>query len=218
MSENRQATGNFSIKDISSKRYGRLVAKKINKKENGKIYWECLCDCGNIAVVAYGNLSSGSTKSCGCLRRETSGNGSIKHGMYGTRIYQTWASMHKRCKGTSGEKHRRLYYDKGITVCEEWKEFAPFMNWAYANGYSDSLTIDRIDSNGGYSPDNCRWSDAIQQSNNRSNNHLLTMNGETLTVKQWAVRYKMKWTCLHERLRRGWSVADSITKPVRGSL
>ncbi len=214
----RQINGQFKPANITGIKFGRLTAINISHRKKGKIYWNTRCECGNTKIVAYGNLQSGEVRSCGCLRRETAALSSRKHGMYGTRLYECWNSMHKRCRGTSGKEHNRNYHGRGIRVCSEWSDFKIFMAWAVENGYSDKLTIDREENDKGYSPDNCRWITIKEQQSNRRTNHLLTFNGETKTCSQWAEQYNMKLSCLYERLRRGWNTEKAITKPVRRSI
>jgi hypothetical protein len=136
-----------------------------------------------------------------------------KHGMFGTRLYDVWAGMHKRCRGTSGIEHKRRYHDRGIRVCKEWREFVPFMKWALANGYNEHLTIDRKDNDGHYSPTNCQFSDAIRQANNRSSSRWITFDSQTKTLREWEKSLGFHIGIIADRLRRGWSTQDAITTP-----
>jgi len=199
---------------VPGDRFGRLVVTSVYRNSNRKERCNCLCDCGNEHDASPSSLRSGAVRSCRCLQRELAATSHTTHGMFGTRLYGIWVSMHKRCRGTSTAQHRRLYRDRGIVVCAEWATFEPFMSWAAANGYSDDLSIDRVDPNGNYTPSNCRWVSMKVQANNKRNNHLLTLHGTTKTLRQWSEEYGLKWTALHERLRRGWSVEDAITKPL----
>ena len=155
-------------KEVASKRKSQnLVGKKFNQltvlEEIGKdkqgIKWLCQCECGNTTVVHTKHLKSGNIKSCGCL--------SYKHHQYGTRLYQTWTDMKRRCYIPSNKSYK--YYGKlGVTVCPEWKEdFESFYKWAIENGYKDYLTIDRINPYGNYEPSNCRWATMKEQSTNK---------------------------------------------------
>lgn len=135
--------------------------------------------------------------------------------MSNTRLFWIWHSMMDRCsnKNAVGYKH---YGGKGIQVCDEWKDSTAFIKWALANGYRDDLTIDRIDSNKNYEPDNCRWADWKVQANNTSRNHYLTINGETKTLAQWAEYYGVPYKYVHKRTRDlGWSFEDAVSRPVR---
>ena len=140
----------------------------------------------------------------------------VIHGLSKTRLHTIWHSMLCRCKykGTHSYKN---YGGKGIKVCEEWEHnFMNFYNWAMSNGYKDGLTLDRIDNNKGYSPDNCRWATREEQANNRKTNRFLAYKGETKTCKQWCREYNVSPTTLYDRLGRGWTIEQALTIPVEG--
>ena len=137
------------------------------------------------------------------------------HGMVGTRLYRTWQDMKKRCYSPQNKSFHR-YGGRGIKVCPEWHDFSPFMNWASANGYRDDLTLDRIDSNEDYSPDNCRWATQKVQQNNRRNNRLIEIDGVTKTAHEWADAYSVKYKAFMERLHLGWDAKTALTTPVTG--
>ena len=139
----------------------------------------------------------------------------MTHGMSNTRLYKVWCGMVHRCH--SQDAHAKRYWNRGIVVCDDWRNsFEAFYDWAMANGFSDGLTIDRIDVNGNYCPENCRWVDRRTQANNRTNNKLLTHNGKTQTVSQWADEIGIKYQTLICRLcQRHWSVERALTTPVR---
>ena len=133
----------------------------------------------------------------------------------GQKLHSVWWVMKNRCYLKSSLKYKN-YGLKGIRVCEEWNNsFREFYKWAIQNGYKDGLTIDRIDVNGDYCPENCRWVTQKIQQNNRSNNHLLTYKGITLTVAQWNEKLNFPYGRLQDRLTKGWDVIRAIEQPIR---
>lgn len=188
------------IKDLSNQRFGYLVAKSIDKNPNNKrIKWICQCDCGNICVVSSNDLRTGHTSSCGCKKFEPS---HIKHGKRNTRIYHTWRSMKDRCYNIYCKEYLH-YGGRGITVCPEWKDdFQAFYNWALSNGYSDDLTIDRIDVNGNYEPSNCRWATVKEQSINKRGTVKITIKNTCKPLKQWCNEFDFPYALAYGRYRK----------------
>lgn len=136
-----------------------------------------------------------------------------KHGLYKSRLYGIWSNMKTRCFCTTYKLYA-YYGARGITVCEEWRNnFKAFYDWSISHGYADNLTIDRIDNNGNYEPNNCRWVDMATQCRNKSSNHFLTYNGKTQTLKDWAGEIGIYRQTLERRLKRGWSVEKALTTP-----
>lgn len=199
------------------RRFGRLVVESVNRERRGKrdmIMAHCRCDCGNEKEVFWQALADGRTKSCGCLSREltTERNRRLKtkHGGSRTRLYSIFQSMHERCYRPQHMYYAR-YGGRSIGICDEWRRnFVAFREWATSHGYADNLSIDRIDNDRGYSPDNCRWVDAITQQNNRQTCHTLTVDGRTHTISEWARLTGIKNTTIRERLRRGWSETMAV--------
>lgn len=135
--------------------------------------------------------------------------GNYKHGGRGTRLYGIWKAMRERCMCPNCNRWHR-YGGRGIKVCEEWDDFAVFRDWALSHGYSDRLSIDRIDSNGDYEPSNCRWVTQQEQQNNRSNNHRIKVNGEEHTLSEWSRISGIAVSTIYSRLKKGWSEKDAV--------
>lgn len=137
-----------------------------------------------------------------------------KHNMCETPLYYVWQAIKQRCYNKNNPKYK-IYGDKGICMCEEWKnDFVAFMDWALENGYNVNLTIDRIDSNGNYCPENCRWATYEQQGNNTCRNVFIEFNGKKMTISQWAHCLGIEVGTLNSRLRKGWSIEKALTTPV----
>ena len=143
-----------------------------------------------------------------------SNNPNYKDGRTDTRLYRIYRNMLTRCYNSKSMYFNR-YGGRGITVCEEWRnDFKSFYEWSMSHGYDDTLTIDRIDNNKGYSPDNCRWITHGEQSANRCNNHIVILNGESRTLSEWCGIYDINYKTVRDRLRRGWSYEKALTAPV----
>jgi hypothetical protein len=138
----------------------------------------------------------------------------LKHGLSNSRLHRIWGNIKSRCTNPNATGFHK-WGGKGITICDEWLDFKTFYDWSIANGYSNNLTIDRIDSDKGYCPENCRWITYKEQANNISTNHPYTFNGETLNSKEIAEKYGLKRTTFEERLKRGWSLEKALLTPVK---
>jgi hypothetical protein len=162
----------------------------------------------------------GHVKSCGCFQKERAGNTSRTHGLTKSRLYTIWSCIKRRCFNVNDVGYKK-YGAKGITMCHEWKnDFITFRNWALANGYKDDLSIDRFpDQKGNYEPSNCRWATQSQQARNTKRNYLVTFNGETKCLIEWAEVTGISREVLKGRLQRyGWSVEEALTTPARPLL
>lgn len=158
------------MKNLRGQRFGRLVAREPVAKSGGHILWLCDCDCGLDAIVSSDTLIRGASKSCGCLNHEVqlSGINRTTHGQTGTRLYRIWKKMKSRCHNPNDPDYQKYYGSRGITVCPEWRDsFQAFHDWAIGAGYADTLSLDRIDNDKGYSPENCRWATAEEQRHNQ---------------------------------------------------
>lgn len=196
--------------DIIGKRYGNLIViKKIKKSKRNDFL--CKCDCGTKKVICKSSLINGFTKSCGCLIKKGKENIFYKHGLTNTRIYNIYFSIKKRCYQSKDISYKN-YGGRGIKVCDEWlnKEngFINFYNWAMQNGYRDDLSIDRIDNNGNYEPNNCRWTTKTFQNNNKRNNININFNEETHTLKEWSEILNLNYKTIFKRYKNGYSIED----------
>lgn len=202
--------------NLIGKRYGRLIV--IGRAENdkyGQARWKCKCDCGNYTIVTGYRLRSGNTVSCCCYQTERIIISKTKHSMYGTRIYHIWADMIQRCSNKKNPKYKN-YGAKGISVCDAWRnDFKKFYEWSINHGYSDELTIDRIDVNGNYESGNCRWANYITQENNKTTNHFIEINGENKTISEWSKIYNINPSLISNRIFRGWSEKNAVTIPAK---
>lgn len=212
----------MAIKDMTGKTFGRLTVIKLDGfDKRGEAYWLCKCICGKKKVVSGNKLRSGNTRSCGCFREENRTNLRKTHGMSASgkkknRLYNIWLGMKSRCESQTHPEYP-LYGGRGISVCSEWHSFEAFALWAFSCGYQEKLSIDRIDVNGPYSPENCRWATNEQQQNNKRNNHLLTVDGETHTIAEWSKISGIKYDTIERRINAyGWSPKDAVTIPPGG--
>lgn len=183
------------IKDLTGNKYGKLTVLFRVANKGNKAHWECRCECGNIIQVAGTNLKSGNTKSCGCSQEH--------HGMRKTKLYGVWAAMKNRCANPNVREYK-WYGARGIVVCDEWRtSFINFSTWALDNGYKDGLTLDRIDCNDDYKPENCRWSTAKVQSNNRRNVIKVEIDGEVHTLREWSEISGLSYAAVKSRYYHG---------------
>lgn len=202
------------IIDLTGQRYGKLTVIDRAENKSEKTRWLCKCDCGKTTVAYSNNLIRGKHTSCGCVRNERVANLNKSHGLSNTRLFRIWKDVKRRCY-----KDTRPCYDnyggRGILMCEEWKnDFQAFYEWSMANGYSDNLSIDRIDNNGNYEPLNCRWVDEKIQANNRRCIKPIEYNGEVHSVAEWAKIKDMKPSTLYYRLSEGWSIEKALETQV----
>lgn len=188
------------------------VADHISKSGCHYTQYECRCDCGTVRCVLASSLKSGASKSCGCycdeVRVRVCGDNFRTHGEAKTRLYKIYAGMKKRCYNETAYNYRN-YGARGIAICEDWlNSWEAFRDWALANGYSDELSIDRIDVNGDYSPDNCRWVTRVVQANNRRTSRVITHDGESHTVAEWSRILSIPYKRLHKKISSGCSLSE----------
>lgn len=192
------------IKDYTNLKFGRLTVLQFIQRKERKSYWKCICDCGKEVVLPITYLTTGDTKSCGCLRKEKTSNLSRKNSFVKSkRLNSIWANMKRRCYNSKSTSYQ-YYGKKGIKVCDEWKNnFRVFQDWAYENGYDEKLTIERIDNNKGYSPDNCRWASSFEQHNNMSTNRSITYNGVIYhSTSEFCRKYNLNYNKFRQMYNR----------------
>ncbi len=201
--------------DLTGKQFGRLTVCSVSDK---RAYakqvkcWLCICECGQQTIATTGTLTGGGTKSCGCLFRDRLTQRNTTHGMSKTDEYHAYHAMLKRCR----VEHN--YYSRGITVCVRWQE--SFSNFYQDMGDKPSSrhSIERIDNDGPYSPENCCWATSKVQNRNKRSNHFLTYEADTLTVPEWAERLGVKTGTIRSRIRNGWSDKEIIETPFLGRV
>lgn len=185
-------------------------------------YWLFRCECGNETIQVIRAVSSGKIKSCGCYHKIESTIRAreqfTKHDLSKTRVYHIWKYMKSRCLNPNTKAYR-LYGERGITVCDEWEnDFQPFYDWALSHGYSDILTIDRINNDGNYEPSNCRWATMKEQCNNTRLTHHYYFNGEVKTLSEWAATLDLPRKTINDRLKSGWTIDRALTQPINMNI
>lgn len=197
------------FKDLTGQRFGKLVTIERVGTKRACALWKCKCDCGNEAEVTSHSLISGNAKSCGCIQREAV----TTHGMSNTKIFNIWKGIKQRCLDHNCKNFLR-YGARGITICDEWKDFIPFYIWAMNNGYLENLSIDRVNNNGNYEPSNCKFSTMKEQANNTRRNVWYEYNGVTKTIAQWSDVCGITRVCLYQRFKAGWSIEKALFTPI----
>lgn len=213
MQSNDTTITNPRVVDLTGRRFGRLLVTSfsgINKQQHST--WNCICDCGTQCTVVGTKLTRGNTQSCGCLNREAVRAKNTTHGYSRHYLWNTYYKMLDRCHNPKSNLYER-YGNRGITVCQRWRDsFADFI--ADMGDRPQNCTIDRIDNDGPYSPDNCRWATIAEQNRNTRQNHTLTYMNETLTITEWAARLNMSPGTIKSRLRYGWSTEQTLSTPI----
>lgn len=209
-------------KDLSERQFGRL--KVISRAEDHvcpsgyrSVMWLCECDCGNKVTVRAKSLLGNVSQSCGCLQKELASKRVKKHGGFGTRLYAIWDSMRQRCYNPRNQAYKN-YGARGITVQPEWNDFQKFREWALQNGYDENaprgeITLDRIDVNKNYYPENCRWVNMGVQSTNKRNTVYIEYQGEQYTINELSKILDIPYGVIHNRRRLGWSDERIVSTP-----
>lgn len=204
--------------DLSGQRFGKLVVlERAENSNDGTTRFLCQCDCGNIKIIRSKHLKSGAIRDCGCEKSKRTRIKNLTHGGSGTRLYNIWIKMRDRCKNP----HSADWYDyggRGITVYDKWdSSFEAFRKWSENNGYDDEKSIDRIDVNAGYYPDNCRWVSMRVQANNKRNNHMVCYHGKEMSLADAARLSSVPYSTIKRRITvYGWSTEKAIETPIKG--
>ena len=220
---NRSYKVEQKIKDSVGTKIGKLVIIGISHKENSGItFARCKCDCGNIIDIVPSQLFNNQVKSCGCSKREnnilannkSTSSGNYLDGRTKNPLYGTWKRMIARCEDSSANHYDR-YGGRGIKVCDEWHDFWNFVKWSDSiGGRPDGYTLDRINNDGNYEPNNCRWADWKTQASNTSSNRFIEYCGKTQTIQQWALELGINRQTLTNRINRGWSIEKALTSKI----
>lgn len=187
-------------------KFGRLTALRCagRNKWHDQL-WECECECGKVKTVAAGKLKSGHTRSCGCLALDMRAKQLETHGITTggkPRTFTIWSGMKARCLNPKSVSYPN-YGGRGVGICAEWLEFKAFHEWAVSNGYADGLQLDRIDNDGNYCPDNCRWVTRSENQRNTRRTHLITLDGRTQCAAAWIKELGISKTTFYTALHEG---------------
>jgi len=201
--------------DLVGKRFGRLVVQSFAYTKERHNYWNCICDCGKNKITFTSQLTRGIAKSCGCLQKDIARKMTTKHNLTGHPLNNMRQNIKARCLNKNNSNYK-YYGGRGIAICNEWENNAKaFYDWAINNGYKKGLQIDRINNDGNYCPENCRFVNTKIQSRNKSSNRILTHNGISKTVIEWAEYLKIPSTTILSRLNNlKWSIPRALTEPV----
>lgn len=201
-----------NVVDISGETFGRLTAirETDERGSSGEIKWFCVCECGNTNIVSGTALRTGSITSCGCavserMRFDPPGR---THGLSGTKTHRVWLAMRRRCRDENSQDYKH-YGGRGISVCERWQKFENFLE--DMGKCPRGSTIERLDVDGDYEPDNCEWASRTTQMNNTRRNHILTYEGRAMTMAEWSRKVGMSYTKLRARINMlHWPVGKAL--------
>ena len=196
-------------KDLTGMKFGNLTAIKNLGRKTGNILWLCHCDCGKDIKCYQYNLERGTSTSCGCLRSFYAKQTRCCHGESTGTLYKKWGSIKTRCYNKKIPCYKN-YGGRGIKICDDWLKFWNFREWAYKNGYSDGLTLERIDVNGNYEPDNCKWISMAEQQSNKRTSVFITYNGVKKTLSQWSKELGLSKEAIRYRYNVGWTPEECL--------
>lgn len=202
-----------AIKDLTGMAFGKLkvIGRGDPPTMAGSTMWQCVCECGVEKTYRSWDLRYGKVLSCGCHKAEAIGGRRRVHGDSNSKLYNVWSAMRRRCLSPSCKDYQD-YGARGITICEEWDDYIAFKKWALDNGYKAGVSIDRINNDLGYRPDNCRFVGLRTQANNKRNNSLITACGKTMTLAQWSRHTGINRTTISARINiYGWSLDEAVS-------
>ena len=203
--------------DLTGQKIGKLtVLQRVENTKQGQTRWLCQCDCGEQTIVHGQNLRYGKTQSCGCNRRIAPVIAHTTHGGRHTRIYKKWVAIKSRCYNEKATGYK-YYGGRGITMCDRWRDsFEAFYEDVSTLPHfeEEGYSLDRVNNDGNYEPNNVRWASVEEQQNNKRSNHLLTYGEQTQTIAQWAKEIGCDQRTLCNRLWRGWSVEKALFTPI----
>lgn len=216
MEQKHAVNAKYNSEEWIGKRYGKLTVIGYEKhaRKNGEKswYWKARCDCGNEKLMSPYAIISGKYVSCGCVRFSI-GHDNYKHGETGTRLHTIWGRMIERCS-SKDERYKR-YSGRGIGVCEEWHNYETFAEWARNSGYQDNLSIERIDNDGNYCPENCKWIEQKYQARNRGTTFWVDYCGKKMSLAEACELADMPYKTVFTRIKyMGWSVDDALSIPL----
>lgn len=195
--------------DLTGKKFGKLTAvSQVGINKSGNALWLCKCDCGGETVAINSNLTRGNSTSCGCISREKTIIRNTKYSHSNHQLYKAWQGIQQRCNDSNCNIYR-YYGGKGIKCCERWRDYEAFYSDNILK-YKKGLTIDRINTNGDYSPENCRWVSMLIQANNKSNNRIVTAYGYTASLADVCRRFNADYKKTWKRLWRGWKIERAL--------
>lgn len=202
-----KSCGCIHTKPIIGETFGKLtVIEELKGSNQGETTLLCKCECGNEKVIRKNHVTSGKTQSCGCFRKGRKNKHDLRH----TRIYNIWASMKQRCTDEKCKNYER-YGGRGIFICDSWKTFINFYE-DMKEGYSDTLSLERINNNDGYYKENCRWATSQEQALNRRSNRIVEVNGEKMPITKACEVLGIPYSTVRTRLYRGWSLEKALSK------
>ena len=197
-----------AFKNLIGMKFGKLTVLERAENSTHHTRWSCICECGNKTTSHTTSLTSGRSKSCGCLSMEKIKLKNTTHGDSNSKLFSIWCGMKKRCYNKKYE-HYNVYGGKGIKVCDEWvNDYICFKTWSLKNGYIEGLEIDRIENDKDYCPENCRWETRKNQMRNRTNTLFLEINGEKKSFAEWCEIYNIKYKLAHARFKKGYSIEN----------